>query len=201
MREIRGNIIQRTNAWLRRLLDKKQYIEFLTATLSIPVLLTVIVLNLNSLRNINKTPEEKKEAPVQQIIYVTPKGGGDKIIVSATPAPSPTVGEACNKDMPSVEIRNPSEGDTVTTNPVNIIIAQEKGDFCAVVWSHRINNGAWSEYDDKSIALYNLPKGKITFDLRVKSIVTGEELLLKRTFEYDGPASDTTSKTSSSSAS
>jgi hypothetical protein len=58
--------------------------------------------------------------------------------------------------------------------------------YCPVVWSYRINNGRYSDFDDKSIALYNPPNGNIVFDLRVRSLISDDEKILKRTFTYEG---------------
>lgn len=154
-----------------RAIPKKQNIEFITALLSVPVLLTVIALNWSNL-NASKKPETQKPS---EIIISLP---ADK-----NPTTAPTKPE-CKPGIGTIAIASPQEGDTVSNNPLAVTIVYKPGDFCSAVWSYRINGGAWSDYDDKSIALYNLPSGSIQLELRIKSIVSGEEKLITRNFIY-----------------
>lgn len=202
--------------------DKKQYIEFFTALLSVPVLITVIMLNINSLKISNKSntpapaPQVKEEKVFVPVKTENTGSSGSKntvITVPDTPAPAQS-GEStsspCKPGIGPVSITSPQEGDTISDNPVSIIVNYTAGEYCAAVWSYRLNNGSWSDYDDKSIALYNLPKGKIKIDLRVKSIVNGQEQTLTRNFTYNGssqaqeptllPTNFQTAKTATSSA-
>jgi hypothetical protein len=202
----------------RKLPDKKPYIEVLTAVLSVPVLITVIMLNLNNLNSQKKESTESNAKVKEQTVYVPiesktlPKKTTNNQPLADNPAtsPEPTAHSsisACKTEIGPVAITSPEESETITDNPVSINVDYETGEYCAVVWSHRINGGSWSEYDDKSIALYNLPKGKIKLEIRVKSIASGGEKILTRNFIYNGnsqaltPSPDTqTSNTSSGSA-
>lgn len=177
------HFLEKTRYSYRSLPDKKQYVEFFTAVLSVPVLLTVIVLNVNNLRGTNVKPAEAKPEPttVKEIVYISPERESNEV---SEPEPSPTASEICKKEIGPIAIRTPEEGSTVTDNPLMVTIDYDQGDYCAVVWAYRINNGKWSEYDDKSIALYNLPNGQVTITLKVKSIVTGEEKQISRSFTY-----------------
>jgi hypothetical protein len=186
----------------KNLPDKKQYIEFFTALLSVPVLVTVIMLNILNLRSANKinTPPPTPQ-PKQQYIYIpitsNPNTNKDSSSNETNTSTSntlvtPTTTEPCKPAIGPVDITSPAEGDTVTDNPTSIIISYKTGEYCAVVWSYRINNGDWSAYDDKSIALYNLPQGKIKVDVKVKSIVSGDEQILTRSFIYKGTATSVT---------
>ncbi len=180
------NFFSRFIRFYRGLPAKKQYVEFFTAILTVPVLLTVIILNVSNLRQEDKAKDKSPE-PTPRIIITTlePRtqaGSTDTSGVTAKSTPT----EACKKEIGPVDISSPQEGDTVTENPLIISIERDGEGYCAVVWSYRINNGRWSEYDDKSIALYNPPKGQVTLELRVKSVVTGQEKLLTRKFKYDG---------------
>jgi hypothetical protein len=176
---------------ITRLPDKKRYLELITALLSVPVLATAILLNFNNLKP-KETPTPTP--PVQErIVVISPS---DKTDASKTQ----TEKEDCIQDIAPLEIASPSENETISDNPVIIDINYTQGKYCASVWSYRINDGRWSDYDDKSIALYNLPKGTVRFDLRVKSIVTGQQKNYSRTFTYAGSATDT-QPTASSSAS
>ena len=47
--------IDRIKSWYRALPDKKRYIEFVTALLTVPVLITVLISNFNSLKNNEKS--------------------------------------------------------------------------------------------------------------------------------------------------
>lgn len=155
-----------------KLPDKKRYLELVTALLSVPVLATAILLNFNNL----KPKAEPSPTPTiqEKIVYISPSKEAE-----------PTQA-ACKKGIAPLEITSPSEDETVSDNPVNIDINYTQGEYCAAVWSYRLNSGKWSDYSDRSIALYNLPQGKITFDLRVKSIVTGQEKTYTRSFVYTG---------------
>ncbi len=174
----------------RNIPEKKTYIEFFTALLSVPVLITVIMLNVNNLKNTNKStsqPPAQKEEKIY-IPVTTTTQNTDKNSAPQTTSITPT-NEACKPEIGPVSISSPAEGDTVTDNPASIIITYKTGEYCAVVWSYRLNDDAWSAYDDKSIALYNLPQDKIKIDVKIKSIVTGDEKILTRNFTYNGTTS------------
>ncbi|EKD86177.1 MAG: hypothetical protein ACD_37C00429G0002 [uncultured bacterium] len=157
---------------------KKPQLEFFTALLTIPVLLTVIILNLNNLK-----ANDKKEAPKSETIVITQQAAKEKEVIVTK--------EACKAGIGQISISDPSENDKLEDNPVTIDISYEQGDYCAVVWSYRINNGRYSDYDDRSIALYNLPNGNIKFDLRVKSVVNNDQKTLTRNFIYSGSSTPT----------
>lgn len=175
-----NKFINKTKKSYKSLPDKKQYIEVFTAALTVPVLLTVIIINLNNLRSTSK-PTQVTPAPVQdrQIIVNYPTAAENTIVKQ------PSTG-ACKQAVGPISIDYPNENETITDNPVQIEINYVRGDYCAVVWAYRINDGKFSGYDDKSIALYNPPQGSTRFQLKVKSIVTGEEKILTRTFMYKG---------------
>ena len=170
----------------RNLPGKKQYIEFFTALLSVPVLLTVILLNINNLSGNNAKKEEPAKG--ERIIIAVPSvvtPSKNQTIENETQDESPS--DECKKEIGPIEIISPKEGVIVDYNPVSVDVSYEgSGDYCAVVWSYRINNDKWSEYGDNSISLYNLTRGDVLLEMRVKSIVTGEEKILKRSFEYIG---------------
>lgn len=175
----------------RSLPDKKQYIEFFTAILSVPVLLTVIILNVNNLKG-NK--DENKDTKEMAPIVVTIAESKNDPVVQSTSA-------ACKKGIGSISIAAPEANEVVEDNPVQISIDYDQGDYCAVVWAYSINGGRFSDYSSNSIALYNPPNGSIRFQLKVKSVVTGEEKVLNRSFTYQGSdVSPTTTPVASSSA-
>lgn len=177
----------------RGLPDKKQYVEFFTAILTVPVLLTVIILNLNNLRANNKA-NQPTPAPVapKTIVVTVPVANQNENSNFRQTQISP---EVCKKGIGPISIDFPEESAVVTDNPIQVDIQYHQGSYCAVVWAYNINGGKFSDFDDKSIALYNPPQGTITLQLKVKSIVTGEQKVLTRTFTYSG--SNTQSATSS----
>lgn len=176
----------------RKIPDKKPYIEFVTAILSIPVLLTVILLNLSSLTG-NKDKETKTENNTPQTVVITAPDSKNQTTTN-------TKQEECTPEVGPISIGAPDEGEIVTDNPIYVSINYKQGDYCSVVWSYRINGGKWSEYDDRSIALYNPTPGSIRFELRVKSIVGNDSRTLTRNFTYQGNSIIQTTPTASSSA-
>lgn len=172
--------MQKVRAAIAQLPGKKQYFELITAVLTIPVLLTVIILNVHSLKAKETEVKNAKIEPekVNQIVVRVPTEKADK-------SPTQTQqNEACKKEIGPIEINTPSENETITDNPVSISVSYDDDTYCSVVWSYKVNEGKWSEYDDKSIALYNLASGTVRLELRVKSVVTKEEKRLTRTFVY-----------------
>src|SRR5687767_15250577 len=102
------NVFSKIAAHYRDIPNKKPYIEFLTALLTVPVLLTVIILNLNSL---NKDKEaDTKSTVTTEKIYVTIPAGNNTIT-------NPTT-EPCTPGVGHVEITSPEENETVADNPV-----------------------------------------------------------------------------------
>lgn len=171
------NSFQRKFAKIKRGIShyhpKKHHIEFVTALLSVPVLLTVIVLNTNSLKNLNKKVE-----PTPSPIVITQAPATQKEVIVTK--------EACKPGLGSVSIDNPDEGDSVNDNPVNVDVNYEANGYCNAVWSYRVNGGTWSNYDDSDVSLYNLPNGNIKFELRAKSVVNSDSKNLTRNFTYSG---------------
>lgn len=158
---------------------KKPHIEFFTALLTVPVLLTVIILNINNLKGSNSNKNMSSESNKTQTIVVTqPTGSNEKEVVITK--------EACKPGIGNITIASPDEGDTINDNPVNVDINYVANGYCNVVWSYRVNGGSWSSYDDRSIALYNLSSGNTKFDLRVKSVVNSDQQNLSRNFTYTG---------------
>lgn len=176
--EIIKNKLNNLKRGVKDIHTKKPYLELIAAALTIPVLVTVIVLNVNNLKGEADSKEPEKEA--KQTIVITQPSSNDKekeVVVTR---------EACEPGIGEVSISTPEESETVTDNPVMVGIDYEAGDYCAVVWSYRVNGGAWSSYDDTSISLYNLTPGNVKLDLRVKSVVNSDNESLSRNFNYNG---------------
>lgn len=184
----------------KKLVEKKPYIEFVTAILSVPVLITIILVNLNNLNSAEKpsptpTPEVKKEKiyiPISSTQQENIRGVSQ---VTAIPSPqnqAVITSSVCKPGVGPVSISSPDEGETLTDNAVAIIVNYKANGYCAVIWSYSINGGSWSDYNDTSIVLYNLPAGKIKVEVKVKSVVTGDVQILTRNFIYkpDNAATD-----------
>ncbi len=157
-----------------RLRLRKMHLDYLAGLLTLPVLLTAIVLNLNNL-NRPAAPVKENASPSPQVI-----------IIPATSAPVPTISNVCKKSVGPVIITYPQEGQTVADNPVCILIDYSDQNYCSVVWSYSINNGSWSDYNTNAPCLYNLPNGSIQFQLRVNSTVSTDTKTFIRNFTYTG---------------
>ncbi|MGI5827646.1 MAG: hypothetical protein ACOX6V_01335 [Patescibacteria group bacterium] len=194
-------IFEKVTNWYKDLPEKKRYLEFISAVLSIGVMLTVIVNNvdnINSRKSLQNAPDKDKPTPTPQVIRVeVDKNNSESEAeakstqtpsVSPKPTPEPTAApkDVCKKEVGPIEIVYPEENEVISSDPVCIDISHKREEYCAVVWAYRINGSNWSDYTDKSICLYNVTPGEKLFELRVKSIVSGDEILLKRRFTVEG---------------
>lgn len=181
------SLVDKAKHWYRQLPDKKRYLEFITAFLSIPVLLTVVISNVRSLQSQNAAPTP---TPAPTTSVISPTLGlkpSDVPIAIDTPSTTPTPGPQCNNEIGPIEIVYPEEGQVVSSDPVCLDIVREGTNYCSVVWSYRINGSSWSDYTDRSICMYGLSPGQKNLELRIKSIVTGTETILRRTFAIPTP--------------
>lgn len=187
------NIVNRIAAWYKGLPEKKRYIEFITALLSVPVMLTVIIINLNNLNQqknaTTKQTANEKISPIQVVIKDEKTGekseSSSLSISQPTITPSPTPNASCIKEVGVVSILSPRESEVVIANPVCVTIATQSG-YCSVVWSYKLGNDSWSDYSDKNICLYNMTNGNKTIQLKIKSTVSNDEIILQRSFVYQG---------------
>lgn len=161
--------------FIKKLQIRKNHLDWVAGALSIPVLLTVIILNLSNLNSQKKN--SPTQAPAEKVIVVPQNNN------QSTPGVEPT-NVFCKKEVGPISITNPKEGETVTDNPLYITIKYNASDYCSVVWSYRINSSSWSEYNSNSPSLYNLPNGNVKFELRVQSTVSQDTDSLTRNFMY-----------------
>jgi len=167
--------------------DKKKYIEVITASLSIPVLLSVVLVNY---LNIQDKRSEVAPTPIitQAPQIITLIKDSDERNDTPTPpsvtTPSPTQKDECIKEIGPISIFAPEENETITTNPLEIDVQYDQGDYCSVVWRYRINDTNWSSFTDNNIIIYNMDSGEKTLELQVKSIVSDKSTTIKRTFTY-----------------
>jgi hypothetical protein len=188
------NNIDRLIQWYKKLPEKKNHVEFITAVLSVPVMLTVIILNLNNLNNANKKQAaEEKTTPIQVIITGEKQNTPTNIPYTSsdtpTNAPSPTLA-SCIKEVGPVTILFPRENEVVVKDPVCITIATQSG-YCSILWSYRFDENNWSDFTDKNICLRNMTNGSKTMQLKMKSAVSNDEVILQRSFTYQGNSEPT----------
>lgn len=200
------NIVIRIVKWYRKLPEKKRYIEFITALLSVPVMLTVIILNLNNLNqqknSTQKQTTNEKTTPIQVIITGEKQNGSNEpTALPSQSANNPSVtSTACIKEVGPISILSPRESEVVTKDPVCITISTQSG-YCSVNWSYRLIDGDWSDLTDKNICLHNLTNGNKTIQLKIKSTASSDEVILQRSFIYQGNTEPTTDPKATSSAS
>lgn len=199
--------LDRTKRFIKTIPDKKSYLEVITAALTIPVLLTVLLNNLSSLNHAK--PQEpsptvsgavvRSPTPTQTLPSPVPDPEpteSEDIIPSSTPVPS-----TCTPRVGTVTIEFPHENQSVQSDPVCLDIVRIAPDLCPVVWSYKINDSSWSDYTDRSICLYGLSGGEKRLELRVRSIASSDEIRLQRIFTIPTPpATPTTVPVSTTSA-
>lgn len=174
--------------WYDKLPEQKKRLDFITAFLTIPLLITLIISNILNVRSkSNESKESEKEQQPTTIVITsappnTSANGMTIIPIEITKEVQTTPGPECKKDIGPIAISYPSENQTVSDDLVCIDISYEQGDFCSVVWSYRINQSTWSDFTNKQVCFNKLPAGKIKFELRVKSVVSVKEKLLERNF-------------------
>jgi len=187
--------------WYVTLPDKKRYFELLTAVLSVPMILTVILVNMST---INKSKELSNTTPTStpiQVVVENPASGSGNTnnppkinIATPTSTATPTKTE-CKKDIGEIEILSPQEGEIITNNDVCINISTDS-DYCPVSWSYKLDNDSWSDYSSNNICLYNLTAGKKTLQIKVKSSVVDKTITLERNFTYKNSITPTPTTTS-----
>ena len=196
-----NTVFTRIRNWYRALPEKKQYVEFVTAVLSVPVMLTVIILNLNNLTQQKNTAQKEttsgKVTPIQ-IVITGEKSYTLPIDTQPTNSPTPT-STSCIKEVGPVLILSPRENEVVTKDPVCITISTQSN-YCPTVWSYRLNEGDWSDATDKNICLHNLTNGTKTIQFKIKSSSSNDEVTLQRSFVYQGNTEPTTEPTKASSS-
>lgn len=202
--------------WVKDLPERKKYIDVVTAIMSVPILLTVMVTNIANLTHKNDTnaathSENKPSPTISEVIKIVPievrtaNSAANTTQLTSTPVPtidinknvvlSPTTSASCKKEVGPVSIISPAENETTTSNPTCLDISYKSGEYCNVTWSYRIDGGSWSEYMDKSICIHNITNGTHKVDLKIKSTVSSDEVVLSRNFIYAGQTSVTATPT------
>ncbi|MDP2637691.1 MAG: hypothetical protein Q8P26_01365, partial [Candidatus Levybacteria bacterium] len=162
---------------------KKMHLDYVAGFLSIPVLLTAVIINFGNL-NKNKNHTETLPTPIPQQVNIVTRSNDE--ISPKKQATEEPASQVCKKSIGPVNIIYPQEGQRVSDNPTCIEINYSDPTYCSVVWSYKINDGNWSEYNNNSPCLYNLSDGEVTFKLRVNSTVSSQTESITRKFEYEG---------------
>jgi len=188
LREQLITMLEKFRHWYRILPDKKRYLEFVTALLTIPVLLTVIYTNMVSIRedkksNTTPTPEKSEK------IVIIREDENKENEKSNTPTPIPTLElsptqstKECKKEVGPVKISSPSEEEIVQDDLICVKIDYTVGEFCSVAWSYKLDDNKWSDYTSSPFCFSKLDPGKHELDLRVQSVASSDEVTLERTF-------------------
>lgn len=167
---------------LNKLPEKKPHLDLIAAILSIPVLLTVLLLNLLTLQSktVKATPTL---VPSQGQTQTTSNQTGSITPIVVTTKPQPTADTTqCTPGIAPLSIDSPTDGQVVSDNPVCINIHYNQENYCSSVWAYKINNSTLSDYSNNSVCLYNLPAGQNTFQLFVKSLNSSATTTLIRNF-------------------
>lgn len=158
---------------------RKIHLDYIAGLLTIPVLVTAVVINLNNL-NANKKPAAAvNSAPSPQVIVVPASSG-------ATTQQNTSSTQSCQKTVGPTVITFPQEGQSIADNPVCLVVTYQDPSYCPVVWSYRVNGGAWSPFSSDQPCLYNLPTGNVTVNLKVDSTASSQQITLTRNFSYAG---------------
>lgn len=182
--------------WYSSLPDKKRWIDVITAVLTIPVLITVILANLSRIKEENIKIEEVSPTPI--VIINQDEENPDQaqnpsitpvVTVTAGMGLSPTVTPVCLLDPEPYQITYPEEQEIVDVDPVCVVMESQGGNYCPTSWAYRVNNSTWSSYTNDSICLYNMREGAVKLEIRTKSTVSGREKTYVRNFTYQTEAS------------
>lgn len=184
--------------WYRKLPEGKKYVEFITALLSVPVMVTVIILNMNNLNQSkqNAVKVAPTTAPIEIVITnITPNILTPTLTpiltptptITSTPTPTITITPtptttACTKEVGSVEVVTPQEGQVFSSNNFCIKISRSSN-YCGVTMAYQLDDsGNYSDYTSNSICLYNLSNGVHSLQLKIKSTESDDSVTLKRNF-------------------
>lgn len=185
--------------------DKKKHLELMGALLSVPMMVTVILVNLNNIKSqkANNAPAENAVTPIQVVISSPQEATNSQVIASTTKivatTPTPTKTE-CKKEIGPVEILSPLDGEIITSDLINIDISTDSK-YCPVTWSYRLGSDNWSDFSNKNISLYNLSPGKKQLQVKIKSAAGDKIVTLERNFIYKSSETVTITPTSSPTAS
>jgi len=167
---------EKTKAVVHKLHRAKPHLDYIAALLTIPVLITAIIINVT---NLNKSSHTPTPTPASSGVY----GNTSIQTIKVSSTPQPTDKPDCIPGIGSISIDSPQTGATVSDNPICINISYLSQNHCGIVWAYRINNGPLSDYSNNSVCLYNVPPGQVTFSLNVKSLVNTDTKSVSVSFQ------------------
>lgn len=183
--------------------DKKKWIDVITATLTIPVLLTVIISNVNNIKSKEVKGAESETTPTQaplivrdviqipesnpiEIVKVNDEDKNNEEQPTSTPVPQQPTSTpvSCKLDPQPIEVSYPKENSEINVDPVCVVMEQKETGYCDTTWAYRVNNSSWSTYTKDPICLYNMANGAIKLEVRTKNRESGREATYTRNFNY-----------------
>lgn len=197
------NFIQKIKKHYQDLPEKKKYIELITASLSVPMMLTVIFVNFNNIKNQKTTTATTSTVtPIQVILDNPSKRDKENTatestspVLTLTTTPTTTISQTeCKKEIGPIEILSPQEGEIIDTDKVCINISTDDK-YCPVLWSYKIGTDNWSEFNKNDICLYNLTAGKKQLQIKIKSTVVDKTITMERNFIYQSSITPTVTPT------
>lgn len=206
-------IFNKIKNWYQNLTDKKKYFEIISAFLTIPMLITVIIVNTNNIKNQKKiqnatattaTPiqviitgsqtKENQPTSSQPIIPTSTPKLTTTPTPTSTPTPTPTVSTSCIQEIGPIEIISPQEGEIITADQVCLNVSTNPK-YCPLVWSYNLDNSNWSKFNNNDICLYNLTNGPKQLQIQFKNTFTNKTVTLVRNFNYQKTSSVTPTTT------
>lgn len=192
----------RLTNWYQNLPDKKKYLELFSAALTVPMLLTVIIINLNNIKGQKNTISSETpptSTPIQIVITGSPSQENSPPTLIKDPPSTPTINPtitaaattitpspttpSCLQEIGPIEILSPQEGEIITTDQVCLNISTNSK-YCPLVWSYKLDNGSWSEFNSNDICLYNLDNGSKQLQVQFKNTSISKTVTLARNFTY-----------------
>jgi len=159
--------------------DKKKLIDLIIGFLTIPSLITILILNLNNLKE-SKTDTSDKTTSNQEktIIIQNQPTASQSADNNNLPKPSPIVfpspEENCNPNSDSIQIVYPKENQTVHDNPFCISMKIDENDnSCPLEWAYSVNHKPLSAWSSEPICFYDLKNGEVNLKIVVKNKKSG----------------------------
>ena len=181
--------------------DKKKLIDLTIGFLTIPSLITLLILNLNNLKQ-SKVDTGDKTANNQEktIIIQNQPTSSQSTDNNNSPKPSPIVfpspGENCNPNPDSIQIVYPKENQTVHDNPFCVTMKIDEDDnSCPLEWAYSVNHTPLSAWSSEPICFYDLKNGKVNLKIVVKNKKSGLTKDYEVNFLYQDESTATPSAT------
>jgi len=175
-------------SWLRKLPEKKQYFEFVKEFLYVPFLVLLILVNVYALRGRNASPSPSPSASPATQPSITPP---QVPVIIPTPLSSPAITvspspqKECKSQPQPVEIAYPSQNQKVANiEPVCVVFSKLGENYCEQTFEYKVNDNDWAPTGEKTICLYSLLDGEITFQLRVTDEKSNQSQTYTRKFNY-----------------